>query len=106
MNGIAQDEEEPGTENNLLNVDPNDAKFGDVVRDWRDGNYYRMTVVAQQISPGVFRVFDIPSGEQTEATDANRPADAPDAAEVADEAKGQSAENSAGYPNPAIDRML
>ena len=74
MNGEDQTAatEEPGAQDNLLSLDPNDPKF-EFAADWQDGEEYNIkNLRVRQISPGQFEPVSGEAGEpvnDAESTD-------------------------------------
>lgn len=95
MSGSPTDE--AGANDNLLQLNPSDPNFTDIVGDWQDGEEYTITLRVTQVSPGMYTPTKAVSGEP--AGDEQAQAAAPGS----DEGEGDEQPMSS---NPAVDKLL
>lgn len=97
MNGDASMNDEPGAQDNLLVIDPNDDRWKEQVGDWKDGETYKFREVeVEQMSPGRYKVLN---AEAAQAPEEETPAE--------DQGEGAGAETEeSAYPNPAVAKMM
>lgn len=87
-------ESEPGATDNQLSLSVDGNEF---IKDWEDGNTYRLTVEVTQVAPGQFRV-DSATPEDERENEGPAPEE---------EAGYEQPTNSNDYPdNPAVAKML
>jgi hypothetical protein len=91
--------EEPGAEDNRLTIDPSDPRWAKTIADWKDGASYTLSSVkVQQMAPGDFRIVGFQVSQEPESPE--------EAAEADGGAANDQSNSSAGYPNPAVQRLM
>jgi len=94
LGGSATDE--AGAQDNILELNPNDPAFADIVSDWQDGQEYVFKELrVRQVSPGKYTPLSAESAEP--ATEENG-----EAPEGETGAMGKASD----HPNPAIAGMM
>lgn len=100
------EENEAGTQDNLLSLNPNDPKWKETVGAWEDGKEYKgVTVDLRQISPGEFEVTSLEAPADT-GVEEETPAE--DASSGPEEGAGEeaAAPEMPMSKNPAMDNYL
>jgi hypothetical protein len=64
---------DPGAEDNLLSLDPNDPNWAEEIAEWEDGQEYDLDVKVRQISPGQFEVLQAVPKSESPAEEENEP---------------------------------
>lgn len=71
------DSTDPGAVDNRLSLDPNDARWKDMLAEWEDGQEYTVTLTITQLSPGEFEVSRV-SGEGESPAEEATPKEEPE----------------------------
>jgi len=99
--GRAINQEEPGSMDNTLSINPTDERFAPTVSQWQDGGVYKgVTVDLRQISPGKFEVTAL-SGGTPESGSEEQPTE-----ETAEQPTAPAAPAAPAGMNPAVARMM
>lgn len=62
-------EEDPGSVDSRLSLDPNDERWSDSIADWEDGAEYSITLRVRQMSPGEYEILEAEAEEMEEGGD-------------------------------------
>ena len=90
--------DEAAAKDNLLQLNPNDPAFQDIVGDWEDGKDYVFDrLVVHQVSPGNYTPMSAEGG---------KPVDESQEEESPEEDQGEEAETPPMSENPAVNKML
>lgn len=96
-------QDEAGSNDNVLNLNPNDPQWQSVVDKWEDGKEYTFkNVRVQQESPGRFIVLSAEPEESSSESEEEAPGETGAMGEASD--VGERA--SEGYANPAVSRLM